>query len=385
MSKSQSLAKKVGQLFIVGVPGTSLDRPKLDFLGKIGIGGVVHFSANYESVDQLIELNNSIQKTLTAEAFEQMPAWICVDHEGGRVQRFKKPFTEWPPQSEWGAINSAKTCFEAGFVMAKELLAVGVNCNFAPVIDVLQSSSKAIGDRAYSSNPEQVAALGSATMRGLMKGGIFAVAKHFPGHGSVEVDSHHDLPVCNKTLDELEATDWIPFRKVFRARAEGVMTAHILFPKLDPDRPATLSRRILQEQVRKNLRFSKLIFSDDLEMGAIQKKYSLKDAAFLSIEAGCDQILLCHEWNQIEEVHAYLVNAFESGALPMKRLDESLERILAAKKRFLFPFKYAEVELAKAIIGAPDFQAVAQSIREGKAVEDGPSNKELGDQSEKEA
>lgn len=378
MSKAASIAKKVGQLLVVGVPGTSLDRAKLDFLGRLGVGGIVHFTPNYESIKQLVELNNSIQKTMTAEAHGLLPAWICVDHEGGRVQRFRQPFTEWPPQAVWGEINSPKTCFEAGYVMAKELLSVGVNCNFAPVIDVLQSASKAIGDRAYSSNPEVVANLGSATLRGLMKGGLFAVAKHFPGHGSVEVDSHHDLPVCQKTVEELEACDWIPFKKTFRGRAEGVMTAHILFPKIDADRPATLSRKLLQEHLRKNMRFSKLIFSDDLEMGAIQKKYSLKDAAFLAIEAGCDHILLCHEWDQIEEIHGYLVQAFESGALPMKRLEESLERIVDAKKRFLTPFKFADADLAQAVIGAPDFLAVAQSIRDRKPLECGPSAKDEG-------
>jgi beta-N-acetylhexosaminidase len=379
MGKSGSLEKKVGQLLVVGVPGTSLDRSKLDLLGRLGIGGVVHFAANYESVEQLVELNNSIQKTLTAEAYQNFPAWICADHEGGRVQRFKAPFTEWPPQALWGELNSPKTCFEAGYVIAKELLAVGVNCNFAPVIDVLQTQAKAIGDRAYSSNPEVVANLGSATLRGLMKGGVFAVAKHFPGHGGVEVDSHVDLPVCHKSAEELDALDWVPFKKAFRSRLEGVMTAHILFPKIDGDRPSTLSRKILQEHLRKSLRFSKLIFSDDLEMGAIQKKYSLKDAAFLAFEAGCDQLLLCHEWNQIEEVHSYLVNAFETGALNTKKLDESIERIADAKKRFLLPFKFTDVELAKAIVGAPDFKAVAQAIREKRPIESGPSMEDGSD------
>jgi beta-N-acetylhexosaminidase len=154
------------------------------------------------------------------------------------------------------------------------------------------------------------------------------------------------------------------------------MTAHILYPKIDADRPATLSRKILQDYLRKSLRYSKLIFSDDLEMGALQEKYSLKDAAFLAIEAGCDQILMCHEWGQIEEVHAYLVNAFATGALPMKRLDESLARIQAAKKEFLLPFKFADRDFALAAVGAPDFKAIAEAIKSQKSIETGPSAKE---------
>jgi len=373
--KSYPLERKVGQLLIVGVPGTSLDRAKLDFLGRMGVGGVVLFAHNYETVPQIIELTNSIQKTITGDSLDGLPAWICVDHEGGRVQRFKEPFTVFPPAEVLVELNSPKTTFEAGYVMAKELKAVGVNVNFAPVIDLTQGVvSKAIKDRAFSSNPEIVASLGSAAVRGLIKGGVFAVAKHFPGHGAVEEDSHEHLPTCLKTIEELEKSDWIPFRKVFRSRVEGLMTAHILYPKIDPDRPATLSRKIIGEILKKNMRYNKIIFSDDLEMGALQKKYSIKDAAFLAFEAGCDQLLLCHEWDQIEEVYNYLLKAFQGGALSVKKLDETIEKVLDAKKRFLTPFQYANKDLAQAIIGAPDFKAVATAIREKRAIEKGPSN-----------
>ncbi len=377
--KPQSLQKKVGQLFIVGVPGTTLDRSKIELLEKLGLGGVVLFSHNYENLEQLVDLTNSIQKSLTAEAHGGLPGWIAVDHEGGRVQRFKEPFTVFPPQKVWGELNSPKTCFEAGFVMAKELRACGVNLNFAPVVDVFQHSTPTIGDRAYSNSPELVSTLGSATVRGLLKGNVFAVAKHFPGHGAIAEDTHAELPVCNKSVEELESLDWVPFKRIFRSRVEGIMTAHILYPQIDPDRPATLSRKILQDYLRKNMRFSKLIFSDDLEMGALRKRYSLKDSAFLALEAGCDQLLLCHEWNQIEEVHAYIVKAFESGALPMKKLDEIVEKVSETKKRFLNPFVFADKDLAKAVVGAPDFLAVAESIRNKIPVEKGPSTREGGE------
>jgi beta-N-acetylhexosaminidase len=373
--KSISIERKVGQLLIVGVPGTSLDRSKLDLLSRFGIGGVVLFSHNYENITQLVELTNSIQKAITGESPEGLPAWICVDHEGGRVQRFKDPFTIFPPAELLGQLNSPKTTFEAGYVMAKELRAVGVNVNFAPVIDLTQEViSKAIKDRAFSSNPETVASLGSAAVRGLLKGGVFPVAKHFPGHGAVPDDSHENLPTCTKSIEELEKSDWIPFRKVFRSRVEGLMTAHILYPKIDADRPATLSRKILGEILRKNMRYSKIIFSDDLEMGALMKRYSLKDAAFLAFEAGCEQLLLCHEWGQIEEVHGYLVKAFQSGALSVKKLDETVEKVLDAKKRFLTPFQYADKDLAQAVVGAPDFKEVALAIKEKRVIEKGPSN-----------
>jgi len=371
------LGKKVGQLLMVGVPGTSLDRAKLDFLGRIGVGGIVLFRENYESVAQICELTNDLQKTLTADAFEGLPAWVGVDQEGGRVRRFRDPFTEFPAAALWGNLNSPKTAFEGGYVIGRELRSVGVNMNFAPVIDVPDALDKSvIGDRAFSTQEEVVASIGSAFLRGLLKGGVLGVAKHFPGHGTTSVDSHTDLPTCAKTLEELDKKDFVPFKRAIRARVEGIMTAHIQFPKIDHDRPATLSRKILQDILRKHLRYQKLVFSDDLEMGAIQKKYSLQDAAFLSVEAGCDHVLICHEWDRIEEVWDSLVKAFDTGGLPMKRLDESLERIRDAKTRFLKPFHYVDSDLAKALVGAPEFREVAQAIKEGRAIENGPSAKD---------
>ncbi len=377
MAGDKNLGKKVAQLLIGGLPGAKLEKRHAKFLEDTGLGGVILFKRNFESLSQLIDLTNDVQKSVTAESFESLPAWVAVDQEGGRVQRFGDPFTAFPPAAQWGEINSPKTCFEAGFVIGKELRSAGVNVNFAPVLDVPTDLGKqAIGDRAFSLDPEQVAHLGAAASRGLQKGGVLSVIKHFPGHGAVEVDSHAELPVCNKTIEELELKEWIPFRRALKARCEGVMTAHILYPKIDPDKPATLSRKILQDILRKQLRHSKLIFSDDLEMGAIVKKYSLKDAAFLAVEAGCDQLLICQDFDEIEVVWEYLLKAFESGALPMKKLDESLERIRDVKKHFLLPFTFSDKELAAALIGAPDFKAVAQSIREKKPVEAGPSAKD---------
>lgn len=368
------IEKVIGQTMIVGFKGTSLDKAKLDLLAKLNVGGVILFKQNYENLKQLVELVNSIQRALLPRAPDGLPAWICVDHEGGRVQRFGAPFTQFPPAAEWGKLNSPKTCFEAGYVMASELKAAGVNVNFSPVVDVPPTmDAPALGDRVFSLDPEVVANMGSATVRGIQKGGIVGVAKHFPGHGHANVDSHVDLPSCPRTLEELEASDWVPFRRLIRARAEGVMTAHIMNPKLDPDRPATLSRKILQEQLRKNLRHGKLIFSDDLDMGAIRNKYELKDAAFLALEAGCDHILLCHSWDELEEVHGHLVKALESGALPRKRMEESWERIASAKKEYLLPYADRSIAEASAIVGCTEFRDVAEAIRAGRTVEKGPS------------
>lgn len=368
------LKKSVGQFLIVGFKGTSLDKKRLDLLSRLGVGGVVLFKQNYESVPQLVDLCNSVQKALIPTAPQGLPGWIAVDHEGGRVQRFSAPFTAFPPAAKWGQLNSPKTAFEAGYVMASELKACGVNMNFSPVVDVTTDmNAPALGDRVFATDPEVVANLGSATIRGIQKAGIVGVAKHFPGHGSANIDSHVDLPVCEKTIEDLEARDWVPFRRIIRARAEGIMTAHILYPKIDTERPATLSRKILQDQLRKNLRYSKLIITDDMDMGAIRNKHGLKDAAFLSVEAGCDHLLICHSWDEIEEVWEYLYKAFESGALPMNKIEESWARVQEVKGRYLLPYSDAKASVASALVGNPEFKAVAAAIEAGTAIEKGPS------------
>jgi beta-N-acetylhexosaminidase len=369
--------KIIGQMMIVGFKGTVPTRAQLDTLARIGVGGVILFKQNYESVAQLVELTNAVQRAVIPTAPEGLPAWIAVDHEGGRVQRFGAPFTTFAPAAVWGKLNSPKTCFEAGYVQASELRACGVSINFSPVVDVPPTmEAPGLGDRVFSTDAETVANLGSATIRGIQKGGILGVAKHFPGHGSANVDSHIDLPVCTKSVADLEAVDWVPFRRVIRARADGVMTAHMLVPSIDPDRPATLSRKILQDHLRKGLRHTKLIFSDDLDMGAIRNKHGLKDAAFLAVEAGCDHLLICHSFDELEETWTYLVKAVESGALPQKRILECWERIAETKKRYLLPYAERQANLAEQIVGCAEFKAVAEAIAEGRPIEKGPSVKD---------
>lgn len=376
MSIEGDVKKKVAQLIITGIPSTQLGDKEVKTLSHLGLGGVILFARNYEELKQLVELNNNIQKNIMLGSYNGMPGWICVDHEGGSVQRFGEPFTQIPPASVWGELNSPKTAFEMAYVMAKELNVAGVGVNFAPVIDVPKNLEfAALGDRVFGTDAEMIAALGSATVRGLQKGGVLAVAKHFPGHGAVNLDSHDELPVCDLELAEVEREHWLPFRRVIRARCEGVMTAHIVYSKIDPGRPATFSRTLLNDHLRKSMRYSKLIFSDDLEMGAISNQYSLEDAAFLAVDAGCDQILICHSIDKVESIVNHLTKAFVDGVIPMKKLDDSIERIMESKKQFLMPFKLSDLSLAQAVVGAPDFRDVASAIDNKTPIEEGPSSK----------
>ncbi|HVJ66307.1 MAG TPA: beta-N-acetylhexosaminidase [Bdellovibrionota bacterium] len=363
MGTLADLEKKVAQLFVVGVPGTTLSVQEQKTLERIGPGGYILFKHNIESVDQVVQLNNSLLKVSDRGSWRNMPSWISVDQEGGRVQRVREPATLWPPAKLIGQLDSPKTAYEAGFAVASELHALGFNVNYAPVLDVPSDwNNPALGDRCFSTDPEIVASMGSAFLRGVQRAGVLAVAKHFAGHGGVNVDSHLELPVCHTKLAELQEKDWVPFRRAIRARVEGVMTAHVLYTDIDAERPATLSRRLLQDHLRKELRFGKLIFTDDLGMGAITQKYSLEEAVFLSIEAGCDQLLLCHNFDELEAVWVNIVRAFESGALPKAKLDEALTRIGEAKKKWLSPVHYADAGKAKKILGCAEHQKIAEAI-----------------------
>ncbi len=368
------LRAKVAQLFFVGVSGPELTAEEKKILKELSPGGVILFKRNYQDLEQIINLTNSIQKEVRALSHKEHAAFIGVDHEGGRVQRFGEPFTKIPPAKEWGDLNSPKTIFELGYIMAKELHAVGVRVNFAPVADVPKTmNAPALGDRVFGTDAELVSNMVSAAVRGLQKGGVLSVVKHFPGHGPATVDSHLELPKCNLSKAELDECDWMPFKRAMRARCDGIMTAHILNAALDSEKPATLSKKVLRDILRGELRYQKLIFSDDMEMGAIVNEYGIEEACVMAVEAGCDQLLICQSIEAAVSAHERLVHAFESKQLPMNYLEEALQRISSAKAQYIGRYKDSTLEFAEAVLGAPDFHAVADAVREKRAIESGPS------------
>jgi len=353
MGTLADLEKKVSQLFIVGVPDLSLGAQEHKLLERIAPGGYIHFAHNIESPRQIIELNNDLQKISEENSWHNLPAWNSIDQEGGRVQRFKEPGTIWPSAKEVGDHNSTTDAFDLGQAIGAELKALGYNLNFAPVVDIPKDwNQPALGDRCFSTEVEKVAALGSALARGIQKSGVLAVAKHFPGHGTADADSHVSLPQCDLSLDELRERDWIPFKRCVRARIEGVLTAHVLYPKIDAERPATLSRKFIQDYLRTELRFNNLVFTDDMGMGALTNKYSLEESVFLALEAGCDQILLCHNIDELETIWTNVVRAYETNTLPKAKLDESIARIQKQKAKWIQPVVYADYSKAEKVLGS---------------------------------
>jgi beta-N-acetylhexosaminidase len=357
-----SARKSLGQVFLIGFNGVELSAETAAFLSEAGIGGVTLFAQNYESPAQVAELCNEIQSCRG-----ELPLWICVDHEGGRVQRFKKGFTPIPGAGAVSAMDSPRLAFEIAEVMARELKAVGVNVNFAPVCDVNSNpKNPVIGSRAYGSTEEQVSKMTSAIVRGHLVNGIQPVAKHFPGHGDTSQDSHFLLPRVDTELEVLQERELKPFGKAFKSRCQMVMTAHILTTKLDPELPATLSSKILQELLRGQLRFSRgLIISDDLEMKAITDHYGAEDAPRLALEAGCD-LLIYRTEAAARAAYEALGRALDSGKLSPERVLDAAGRSLEIKKEVLLPYQPVSISEVGKTVGIAEHAAIVARVDERK-------------------
>jgi beta-N-acetylhexosaminidase len=318
-----------GQLIISGIKGTSLLPEEADFIRDEKLGGVVLFSHNFEDPAQLAELVNSIQKLR-----DEYPLFISVDHEGGRVVRFKKHFTQFPSMLELAKFDSPKLVFEVHQVMAKELAACGINLCFSPCCDILTNpDNKAIGDRAYGYDAVTVEKYISAAIRGLQTSGLLSCAKHFPGHGSTTQDSHNELPLVKTSLEELRSREVIPFIKASKSRVEFMMMAHLLVDALDPNLPTSLSPKAY-EFLRNETKFSKIVITDDMEMKAVADKFSIEEAAVMAINAGTD-MLLYRFLDDAKRALAAIREGTKKRTIKKEALVEKLGRVERCKKEFL--------------------------------------------------
>lgn len=359
----------VGQHMMIGVAGKSLTNEEADFIVRGNIGGVILFARNIESAAQVRDLCHEIQ-SLRHRMPDRAPLFIGVDNEGGRVARLKGDFTTWPAAAMLGKIDSTSVTFKFASQMGAELRAVGININFAPCVDVLTNpSNPAIGDRAFGSDPELVGRMSSAAIRGFMKSGILPCAKHFPGHGNTTVDSHFELPVEQRSLDELRALELAPFKKALRARTDLAMMAHILFPNVDAEWPASLSSTFIR-LLRDELRFRGLIFSDDLGMKALTLKWSAGEIAIRGLEAGLDVLLYCNE----PEVPGVALEATEK-AITDKRLNRAMvaagrKRILDLKRARLAQPDPLDAEAIAAVVGCAEHRQLSAAIASGQVPEE---------------
>ncbi|MCB0414177.1 MAG: beta-N-acetylhexosaminidase [Bdellovibrionales bacterium] len=365
-----TIEEKIGPLMVIGLSGLELTKAEAQFIASNNIGGVILFDRNIQDPKQVHSLCMSVH-ALKEKMSLKIPPFIGIDMEGGRVARLKAPFTEWPPLNKLGEIDSTSIAFKFSNAMGSELNAVGINLDFAPCVDVISNpENKVIGDRSISDDPEMVSKIASAIVRGYVKSNILACAKHFPGHGNTFVDSHEDLPVEEFTLEELENSHLIPFKKSFRARLDMVMTAHIKFPKIDNEWPVTLSEKFLKNIIRDDYRYKNLVISDDLDMKALRNHYSREEIAPQALKAGCDMILYCNEPESPEIAIESIKNALSENRLSSGRIEESFSRVEKIKKAKLDKLVYPSYEEAIKVIGHPDHMKLSRAISTGDIPED---------------
>ena len=287
------------------------------------MGGVILFARNFASPEQLKTLTTSIH------ALREPKLLIAVDHEGGRVQRFREGFTTIPPMRVLGqrwdnaAQEGVKLAENVGYVIAAELVSHGVDFSFAPVLDVDWGESGVIGDRAFHKDPMVISALGKALIAGMADAGMGAVGKHYPGHGFVRADSHHEIPVDDRSFDEIDKTDLIPFRALAKLGMSAVMPAHVIYPQVD-SKPAGFSPTWLKDILRGQLGFDGVIFSDDLSMEGASTAGNVTQRAHAALNAGCDMVLLCNDPVRTDEL---LQGLTADGVIPGADLSRRLQRM----------------------------------------------------------
>jgi beta-N-acetylhexosaminidase len=327
--------RQIGQLFMIGVPGPDLDKETDELIREGHVGGVILFSRNIENPLQLAALCRELQSA--ASKAQELPLFLAVDQEGGRVARLKEPFTLFPGNAAIGMDEEpVKRAIEFARVTSKEMKLVGLNMNLAPVVDVQRGEiEKHLAGRSFGEDPEVVAFLGRIVVKHLQENGIMAVAKHFPGLGRADVDPHFHLPKINIDLEELERFNFPPFAAAIEEGVCGIMTSHALYPALDQERPATLSPMVLTKVLRERMGFRGLTITDDLEMGAIATERSVADGALKSFQAGADILLICKDQTHVRESLELLSHALSRKTISQERLARSLETIRKMKKRFL--------------------------------------------------
>ncbi|BAD39285.1 putative beta-N-acetylglucosaminidase [Symbiobacterium thermophilum IAM 14863] len=348
---AMSLAERAGELFMIGFRGTDPGDVPEALIRTEGVGGVILFARNLVSADQARRLTARIQS-----CSPDLPLLIAVDQEGGIVLRLA--VTPWPGAMSLGAAGSPDLTRRVGAGIARELRAMGINMNLAPVLDVnVNPANPVIGVRSFGSDPARVAEHGAAYIRGHHDEGVLATAKHFPGHGDTDVDSHLALARVPHGMDRLEAVELVPFRWAIAAGVDAIMTAHVVFPAVepDPDRPATLSPAVLTGLLREQLGFDGLVITDCMEMKAIADHAGTAEGAVQAIAAGADLVLISHTERLQREAIAAVRAAIASGRIPAWRVEEALRRVRAARERVAQRWQTADL----ADVGAPAHQALA--------------------------
>lgn len=330
---AMTLRQKIGQMLHCGFHGYEPSGDIMRLIRERHIGGVILFARNVRDVRQVAAMNAELQRIALDEGVP--PLTIAIDQEGGMVARLTEGVALMPGNMAIAAGGDPQAAYEAARITGKELHALGINLNYAPVLDVnVNPANPVIGVRSYGESPELVGDFGVKAIEGMQESGVTATAKHFPGHGDTNVDSHLDLPTITHSRERIYKIELAPFVRAIEAGVDAIMSSHIYFPSFETEkRPVTLSRSVLTGLLREELRFEGVIMTDCMEMKAIADHYGTVAAAVLAVEAGADCVLISHRHDLQEEAIEALVAAVESGRLSETRIDESVKRLLAMKRK----------------------------------------------------
>jgi beta-N-acetylhexosaminidase len=348
-----------GQLLCVGFEETEVPAALRARIAASEVGGVMLFRPNIASPGQVAALVGALRQAAPADA----PLLVAVDQEGGLVQRLRSPLTEWPDMLAVGSAGDADRTLRVGRALGDELAALGIGWDFAPVLDVhTNPANPVIGTRAFGVTADAVAEQALAFWRGLRAAGVLGCGKHFPGHGDTRADSHLELPVVSHDLPRLRSVELRPFAAAVAAGIEAIMTAHVLYPALDPASPATLSRPILTDLLRGELGFRGVVVCDDLGMRAVADRHPIDELAVGCVTAGCDLLLVRGPAERQAAAFEALVRAAAADARFRARVEESAARVAALKAacRVGMP---APAALLPSLLGPPAHRALAGSFR----------------------
>lgn len=359
---TEDIKKKIGQFFTIRFEGMTPSAEVVSLIRDSSIGGVTLFKSNCPNIHKTAELVSQLKSYATAS-----PLCVSVDHEGGRVHRLPKPVTHFPPMRTLGKLYerlpSSNLAWEIGRAMGKELKALGIDLNFAPVVDVdTNPFNPVIGDRSFSNNAEVVSAVAAQLIEGMQGAGVAGCAKHFPGHGDTNEDSHETLPRLPHNLKRLHSLELVPFKSAIKKNVASIMPAHVVYNGMDQGLPATFSVKLLRDLLREELRFEGLIISDDLSMGAISKNCSMEEACVKAFVAGCDLLLVFAGVEKVRSAIEYFKRAVEEGKIPLERVEKSLRRVADFKERFCSQSGVKTPDLG--VIGSSEHQHLLNKIKQ---------------------
>ena len=354
--------RRVGERFMVGFDGHTASSDVKRMIREFAVGHVILFGRNVDGPEQVADLVRELQ-SVARDAGHSLPLMVAVDQEGGRVSRLPQPWTVWPPMRAVGRVGSEEVARRVGAGLAAELSACGIRWDLAPDVDVdTNPKNPVIGDRSFGEDPGLVGRLGAAVIRGLQEGGVAACAKHFPGHGDTDVDSHLELPAVDHPRSRLDEVELPPFRAAIAAGVASIMTAHVLVRDLDESVPATLSPRVVDGLLRKEMKYDGVIVSDDLEMKAVAAHWGVGPAAVKAAQAGCDLLPVCAGIEAQVEAIESMIRALEAETVSWSAMDDSCARIRRLKERYLVPYRPPDPREARAAAGSAERAALSRQI-----------------------